>query len=294
MTNLQIQSLTWEKEGSSFLETLTFRDHSVNNFSKVPLTDYFFKFNLTNTKFCTGYSYGGEFIECKFKNQIFNTATVCSYCENLQGFKSSFIFGDLTHSKSTEILSQDYYIYLAYFEPGIIKVGTANASRANLRLIEQDALIYAFIAKGVGFKIQKLENLISKRMGITEFVNSKHKFKYLSVKPNESFAKEKINSIFKKVVAEFSNNEEYGDLFFNEVKIENFEDSLNLYFPESVKKVEDLNLFGKFKGIRGKYLLLENQDTIYAFDTNYLVGRTINNYIEDYIYPNADLQISLL
>lgn len=294
MTDLQIHDITWKRNSENiFSPILKLRKLSNNEFSEIPLENYIFKLKLSEDKYCTGYSKDGKYEECKFNNKIDDKAVQCNYCERLQGFKSTFIMGNLSHERSDEILSQEYYIYLAYFEPGIIKVGTANFSRSNLRLIEQDCLLYCFIAKGKGYSIQKLEHLISKRLSITETVKSTHKFKYLGIRPNINSAENKLNSAFTKIVNSFSNEQEYKDLFFEECFFMNLLESNEIYFPEKYKKMVDNNLFGSFKGLRGRYLLIENEE-IAAFDINLLIGRVIDEYLDNYIYNFFEEQLTLL
>lgn len=296
MTNLQINDITWQRqENDLFNPVLSFYKSESKEFNTIPLDNYNFNFLLSEEKFCTGYYKEGQHFECQFKNVLdAKTASQCAYCERVQGFKSAFIMGDVSHAMSDSILSQQYYIYLGYFEPGIIKVGTANATRGSKRLIEQDCLLYCFIAKGTGYQIQKLEHLISKKLGITETVKSNHKFKYLNHKPNKKAAEEKFNSYFDRIKDTFENDSEYSDLFFNTIEFKDLMDSNQMYFPDKYKKFTDLNLFGKFKGLRGRYLFIENNNDIAAFDINYLIGRYIQDYIQDYQYNFFEEQLSLL
>lgn len=295
MTDLQINDLTWQKqEENKFSPILKLWNKRSKEFNIIPLTDYLFSFKLDLNRYCTGFIKDGTYNECKFNNKLEKGYSgQCAYCEKIQGFKSAFIMGDLTHERSEEILSKEYFIYLGYFEPGILKVGTANTSRSSLRLIEQDCLIYTFIAKGNGYKVQKLEHLISKRFGVTENIKSGHKFKYLHIKPNEGQAKEKLNATFNKIKNEYLNTE-YEDLFFNAISIKNLLKSNNIYFPDNYKKFEETNLYGTFEGLRGRYLLLENSNRIAAFDINLLIGRKIVEYLDYYEYNFNEEQLSLI
>ncbi len=295
MTNLQINDITFKRNSEySFSPVLKLFNTESKEFNSIPLGDYKFNFELTEQKFCTGYNKDGQHFECKFSNKIEEkTAGQCNFCERIQGFKSAFIMGDLSHERSTEILSQQYFIYLAYFEPGIIKVGTANAERSNLRLMEQDCLYYCFIAKGTGYQIQKLEHIISRKLGITETVKSNHKFKYLGIKPNLKLAENRLNSEFNKIVNLFANDTEYSNLFFEECLFKNLTETNTIFFPDKYKKIKDTHLFGEFLGLRGRYLLIQNTDTA-AFDINYLIGRFIEDYVDDYQYNFFEEQLTLL
>lgn len=295
MADLQINDITWQVDAGSFIPIIRLWNRQTKEFNSFPLKGYKFNFILSKDKFCTGYTYQARYLECPYKNKIVgNFSSQCGFCERTQGFKSSFILGDLSHERSNEILSQEYCIYLGYFEPGIIKVGTANISREKIRLIEQDCLIFAFIAKGRGYEIQKLEHLISKKLNITEIVKSSHKFKYLSLKPDIKFAEEKLKSIFDKIKAEFESDIDYSTLFFEKINVENFLENAELFFPEKYKKFEDTNIFGHFLGLRGRYLLLAANNNVAALDINYLIGRNIEDYLNHYEYNFTEEQLSLI
>ncbi len=295
MTNLQINDITWKRtEEDKFFPVLKLWNRETKEFSPLPLNNYLFNFKLSTDKFCTGYTKDGQYVECRFNNKVDKSFSgQCPYCERIQGFKSTFIMGDLSHERSEEILSQEYYIYLGYFEPGILKVGTANTKRSSLRLIEQDCLVYCYIAKGIGYQVQKLEHLISKKFGITENVKSNHKFKYLGIKPNQKHAEEQFESAFSRIKNEYLNTE-YSSLFLENIKVKSLLEKNELFFPGKYKKFEDTNLYGNFKGLRGRYLFLENESNTAAFDINYFIGRDIEDYLDKYSYNFLEEQLSLI
>lgn len=294
MLNLQILDITWKKvKDTEFLPIIKFYNTSEKTISNLLLTSYSFNFALSKDKFCTGYYKDGELIPCKFNNlSEDNSYSQCNYCERMQGFKSSFIFGDLSHERSQEILSKDYYIYLAYFEPGLLKIGTANIERSSLRLVEQDALIFSFIAKDSGYTIQKLEHIISKKFGITETVKSSHKLKHLSKIPNLNYASELINSKYNQIKSNLDS--EHLTSILSKIDIIDLNNTNSFYYPNESHLVKDLNLFGSFLGLRGRYLIIENNETEIMLDINTLKGRYIESYIDDYQYNIYSDQLSLI
>ena len=165
---LQLVDIRWEynKKIDNYFTSLRLRDKDSLELTSLALKDFTFNFDLSLEKYCIGYYSKNGFKPCPTGLLTLPTQTQCSTCERLQGFMSAFIFGQEPNEQMKEHLAQKHYIYLAYFQPNIIKVGTAAESRFFLRPIEQDALIYSYIAENDGFNIQKLEHEISKKLKI--------------------------------------------------------------------------------------------------------------------------------
>jgi hypothetical protein len=256
---------------------------------EIELSNYRFNFILSEEKYCTGYSLEGQYHGCK--NNVSGLSFyqyMCYDCDRSHGFRDAFFFGKEPNSSIQKYLEQKHLIYLAFFAPNIIKVGTSSESRKNLRLIEQDALIYAFIAESTGLTIQQLEHEISKKLGITETVKAKVKFKNIYNKPNYDIASKQILNEFDRIKGEFSNNRDYSDWLYDKKDIEIINNSSRneIFYPaEEVHLLKDPQyLSGKFLGLRGKYLFLENNSNIVAFDTRSIEGRYIEDYEDNFIY----------
>ena len=309
----QIIDFTWKILGSDkCIPVLKLREVGESEVKSIELPGYNFDFSLSQEKYCVGYLKNGEMVPCKLADSETHlgrildkpTYTQCPTCERLQGFKSAFMFGKEANENVKEYLSQKHLIYIAYFEPGIIKVGTASDSRKDKRLIEQDALLYCFIAEThgsdfalAGQAIQELEHAISRELKITVVVKSGHKFKYLHQKP-QSHGVKKLLEAYTSVYNKFSTGK-FSEWLIekNKIEIVNLSNQPWVYYPD--KKVNlmknELNVFGQFLGMRGRYLLIENYDNIIAFDERWIIGRTIQDYLEDYKYPiEPDTQLSLM
>lgn len=263
----------------------------------------YFNYKLSKRKYCIGFNNENGLNKCinTYSNNIgFNLwkpyQIQCFHCERAQGFKSAFFFGEDPNEYTRKHLEQQHYIYLAYFYPGIVKVGTASSTREGIRLIEQDALMFAFIAVSDGFNIQKLEKEISKKLNITQTVRSRKKLDNLSKKIDSDAAKILLKSNIDKVLKSFENTE-FESWFFDreKIKIEDITEQKNIYYPEG--KVQLLNpeyfndlefipIVGKYLGLRGRFLLIENDFKTYALDTRFLTGRTVE-YIDDFKYEKS-------
>ncbi len=245
--------------------------------TSVPLESYKFNFVLSNEKFCPGYFQSGEYHKCIRNNTIGDKVVLCDDCERAIGFKSAFFMNATPNESMNEYLKKKHFLYLAYFEPGILKVGTANIDRGETRLLEQDAQFYSFIDSADGFEIPEKEKEASIKLNLTTSVKSVHKSKYLGIKPNP----ENVIKIF----------ESKFDILDIPEKPQ-VEDLTSAYFyPEDYTIISDnLNLVGTFQGLRGRYLIIENTPQsgpfggYKAFDINYIIGRTITGYLDEYEY----------
>lgn len=261
---------------------------------RVTSSSYQFKLQLSEERHCPGFISKDGYQFCRINSKLSEKQTLCGYCEKIQGFKSSFLFGQEPNENAKEIMESVHYIYLAYFPNGIIKVGTAVESRKYLRPLEQDAYACVLIAKSTGFKVQELEHAISSKLKITEFVKSEVKYKNILNKLNFDRASEELMSMYKKIRNVM--DRDFSEWFIDEPELDPKNLAQYLFIPDrEIVKVKDLNLVGTFKGIRGRYLIMENEnyDDLYlVFDIRDLIGREILGEVLDYRY-NLHQQFSL-
>jgi len=292
----QLINIGWDIENKRYKQIFTFRDLDTNEIKRFDLSNYNFNFKFSDNKYCTGYHSKDETFICPYNNKINRSNSQCNYCESKQGFKSAFIFGRDPNENVKEYLSQPHYIYLAYFPNDIIKVGTASLSRKHKRLIEQDALIYAFIAENDGLNITKLEHKISKDLNITEFVKSGIKLKMLSMKPDFKRGSRLIIDQYNRIRDKLINSE-FKDWIYKseEIKVYDNSEIEEIFYPSnSINVIKDINILsGQFKGIRGNYIIIVNNNDLFVFDYRYLIGRTIEDLLEQYKYRIQNEQLNL-
>ncbi len=289
-TKKQIIDISWRYDikTESYSQTLTLYDHKENEKQVIMLRDYEFNWHLTGDRYCPGFSDKDGYKPCPNNTILYKDSyQLCFECEQKLGFKATFFFGAEPNEFMKEYLSKKHYIYLAFFAPNILKVGTAAHSRRFIRPIEQDALIYSYIAESDGFKIQDFEHTISRRVGITEAVSSSTKFKNMQLKPDIKYATKKINSYFNNIKASF-NSSEFKDWIFEENEIIDLSKTKDLFYPavkvNRVPKDELTNIFGNFKGLRGRFTIIENGGVLVAFDERKIIGRFIDDYLDKYTY----------
>ena len=123
-----------------------------------------------STKYCTGW--------VDFENHCSqicpDSATVdgkyenCLKCRDRTGFNPAFYNADSVSAQQEKINQNPHFVYLAYFAPGVIKVGISQEERGIRRLLEQGARLAlkletftsALIARQYEAKIAGLDGIV--------------------------------------------------------------------------------------------------------------------------------------
>jgi len=123
-----------------------------------------------STKYCTGW--------LDFENHCSqicpDSATVdgkyenCLKCRDRTGFNPAFYNADSVSAQQEKINQNPHFVYLAYFAPGVIKVGISQEERGIRRLLEQGARLAlkletfssALIARQYEAKIARLDGVV--------------------------------------------------------------------------------------------------------------------------------------
>ena len=134
-----------------------------------------------SAKYCTGWvdfdnhcsqvCPDGATVDEKYEN--------CLKCRNRTGFNPAFYHTDSVSAQQEKINQQPHFVYLAYFAPGVIKVGISQEKRGIRRLLEQGARLAlkletftsALIARQYEAKIASLGGIMetvaaSKKLGL--------------------------------------------------------------------------------------------------------------------------------
>jgi len=275
----QIVDIGWEGDNPSNLKPYV-KIRSILSKDSGPTKLYpghLFNWKLTEDKYCPGDLRG----LCPFDNKIDYKYERCPYCEKKIGFKAAFLFGAEPNERMKEHLAQEHYIYLAYFPPEIIKVGTAAGSRKLIRLIEQDALLAMFVATNTGFNIQDLEHAISSTLGITEMVKSRQKYQFIKYTVDKDHARKLLTSSWQRVHDRFKDGE-YKDWLLD---VEPSSDIIDLtqvptlLIPALDSEINRIRrpdiITGEFIGLRGKFILLKKEENIIALKISSLLGRKL-------------------
>ncbi|MEU4088658.1 DUF2797 domain-containing protein [Streptomyces aureus] len=78
---------------------------------------------------------------------------------------------DRAHSVAADTLADDprpYRVYLAWFGPGMVKVGITRAERGSARLLEQGAVAFSWLGQGPLMAARRTEELLRAALGVPD------------------------------------------------------------------------------------------------------------------------------
>ncbi|WP_175410561.1 DUF2797 domain-containing protein [Streptomyces sp. TRM64462] len=90
-----------------------------------------------------------------------STAGVCGECARL----------DRSRSVAADTLSDDprvYRVYLAWFGPGLVKVGITAEERGDARLLEQGAVAFTWLGRGALMAARRTEGVLGAALGVPD------------------------------------------------------------------------------------------------------------------------------
>ncbi|MCB5910813.1 DUF2797 domain-containing protein [Streptomyces sp. SF28] len=120
-------------------------------------------FAATGERRCLGVWRGGRWIVCPYAAVIDGAAArdQCAACARL----------DRSRSVAADTMADDprpYGLYLAYFGPGLLKVGITAAARGPARLVEHGAVAYAWLGRGPLMAARRAEALLGSALGVPD------------------------------------------------------------------------------------------------------------------------------
>lgn len=154
---------------------------------------------VNNKKRCIGIRnlHSNERNICKYHNIVKQNETQCSYCKSIDSFKYCVMCrGNNCRTQSKDSLNycnQEHFVYLAYFQGGVIKVGTAHNTKKEIRLEEQGALYAFIIAKAPNGQVARMIESEIVKLGIKESVSISYKLKNIIISESKEEIINKIN-----------------------------------------------------------------------------------------------------
>jgi hypothetical protein len=187
-------------------------------------------------------------------------ANVCFDCFDFIGFNPAFY-----HLEQHQISSQqraynqtEHIVYLAYFAPGLIKVGISSNDRKEHRWKEQGARVISHIFTVLNaYEARHLEEKISIGLNLPEVVLGKKKRSLLNVKVNFESAKMELNEVMTRI-------DSLLPIRCNRERIYEMDDYFN---PEKrkldgtlidVSEHPDGKISGRFLGLYGDVMVVQN------------------------------------
>ncbi len=204
-----------------------------------------------NEKYCKGYYdliKRTHFPCITFPTSLDSKYSQCKQCEALSGFSQCLgCTGASCKTNSVKALKyckNPHYVYLAYFEGGIIKVGTAVDFRKHERLLEQGALYSFFIAKTPTGRIARIIEAAIGRQGIASRVAISQKAKNLIITSDVDYIHEQLLYTYNKLVRILDKS---CTQYFIEPVVNNFLELSSKVKSLFIEEYEQITLFGTSK-----------------------------------------------
>jgi hypothetical protein len=196
---------------------------------------------------------------CPDQAEIDTKYEQCSICQKRTGFNPAFYHAKSVSPQQEARNLEPHFLYLAYFNDDIIKVGISHAARGNSRLLEQGArsalVLDTFPSAHIA---RQYEAQIAELAGICETVQIQKKVAALARPHNTEVATKKLAETRSKIEdllkVDFAKN-----------------DSLHpdaIYFPDGLPELESAYdcsnkhmVSGKVIGMLGSLLFCLHQDT---------------------------------
>ena len=127
----------------------------------------------------------------------------CITCRNKTGFNPAFYNAASVSDQQQAINRNPHFLYLAYFAPGLVKVGISQEARGIRRLLEQGARIALKLETFPSAEIaRQYEAKIAAMDGIVEHVVGRKKLDTLSVAFDEASAVAELQRVVARITAE--------------------------------------------------------------------------------------------
>ncbi|MFG2429803.1 DUF2797 domain-containing protein [Streptomyces sp. NPDC048590] len=123
-----------------------------------------------------------------------STGARCGECARL----------DRTHSVAADTMADDprpYRVYLAWFGPGLVKVGITRESRDAARLREQGAVVFSWLGRGPLMATRRTEELLRSALGVPDRILYARKRAVRAVLPGETERAREIEELYGRAVA---------------------------------------------------------------------------------------------
>ena len=235
-----------------------------------------------SAKYCTGW--------VDFENHCSqicpDSATVdgkyenCLKCRDRTGFNPAFYNADSVSAQQEKINQNPHFVYLAYFAPGVIKVGISQEKRGIRRLLEQGARLAlkletfssALIARQYEAKIARLD-------GIVETMPIHKKLKLIKQPfdraDGEKKLQQKLLEIEQKIGVSFPRSEL--------ILCEDYFHTAGVDLTRVVLMKDQNQLAGRVRSVIGPILIVDYDGQLLAYNVKKFIGyqaQTITGDIE--------------
>lgn len=187
-------------------------------------------------------------------------ANVCFDCFDFIGFNPAFY-----HLEQHQISPQQrgynqtkHIVYLAYFAPGLIKVGISSEARKEHRWKEQGARRVAHIyTVENAYEARHIEEKISTKLKLPEVVLGKKKRDVLTIRLDENAVQSELSGLMNQIDELFSNKVNRDDVY----NMDQFFNPSSVTLSATIIDVSEHSegkISGKCLGLYGDLVLFEN------------------------------------
>ncbi|WP_394813189.1 DUF2797 domain-containing protein [Streptomyces evansiae] len=120
-------------------------------------------FRVLGERRCLGVWRGGRWRECG-RGAVLGEGGARAQCEECAAL-------DRVRSVAADTYADDprpYRVYLAWFGPGLVKVGITGVAREGVRLLEQGALAYCWLGRGPLMAARRAEEVVRHGLGVPD------------------------------------------------------------------------------------------------------------------------------
>ena len=245
-----------------------------------------------STKYCTGW--------VDFENHCSqicpDSATVdgkyenCLKCRDRTGFNPAFYNADSVSAQQEKINQNPHFVYLAYFAPGVIKVGISQEERGIRRLLEQGARLAlkletfssALIARQYEAKITRLDGIVETMPIHKKLELIKQPFERAD---GEEKLRQKLLEIEQKIGVSFPKSEL--------IPCEDYFHTAGVDLTRVVLMKDQSQLAGRVRSIIGPILIADYDGQLLAYNLKKFIGyqaQTIDGVISIEI-PSTQLAL---
>ena len=245
-----------------------------------------------STKYCTGW--------VDFENHCSqicpDSATVdgkyenCLKCRDRTGFNPAFYNADSVSAQQEKINQNPHFVYLAYFAPGVIKVGISQEERGIRRLLEQGARLAlkletfssALIARQYEAKIASMD-------GIVETMPIHKKLEFIKQPFERATGEEKLRQKLLEIEQKIGVSFPKAEL----IPCEDYFHTAGVDLTRVVLMKDQNQLAGRVRSIIGPILIADYDGQLLAYNLKKFIGyqaQTIDGAIDIEI-PSTQLAL---
>lgn len=225
-------------------------------------------FKVGSERFCIGSFRDGKYVPCPERRRVDRFAQ-CGKCASAFIADQECIFEPKCNGErcDLEFCKREHVVYVAFFGSHF-KIGMSSGNRIRQRVIEQGADAFAVISRGRSRREgRELESELSKSLGIKQHVGTRQLLEAIG-KCGDS---DKIESGFGTMA------EKMDALGLKPSKLEfldRYPISRTIQETPRITPISGMHI-GRVNGIKGKYLVYECDDDLYALNLQDVVGRRI-------------------